>query len=633
METRDSHLNPIPVIHSSEVAMPSTQKVITMDSSPAEDLIQECRVDNCPLYSSQDSSIDCSTTNSTTNTSEASPVGSSSTEDIPQVDGSNLCAKTPDDSETCSESLSSDSAGIYSAVDFVTSMGRLLKSCESSETTRFNENNSCSASLASEGFSLPSMPPDDSDRHVFTAPHEAHLHRLDGHAVSQSLFTTVKKLEARVESLTDQLARLTFNNQVNAFRDVMRDEQIRAQREKCVVLKCIPETHLSGELLERISTYFQIPRSSLQLHVMDRYKGWCVVLIRTPSRHHASLILHNFADFRQTCEHYHRTQALPSYSRAEQMLHQELWAEAIKRNNRAGFRLWEVRDLKLVEVSGEPKPWHVKVHYFPDEESANAPISANDVRKKQRQNANNPNGVSKPSTSNVGIPSLPTSTTLTSSILPNMASNYKPFDMAPSWMSQRQNFGGYFKPPRNDSRLVGGRGFRDGRKKSLIESMSSYFEHNNVRSKFEGFGDQNNNFVTSNSGSCRCSPSPCAKSCAYNCQRSLCHEESRLCQQRCCNKPSVMPTFNQAGPSTTNNWFDFYQSSSPTPIYNFGSSPYVTSPGPQFPYTMQPVMQYTSVPQQAPCPVVPVAPMPSTSTSQPVAPSGTDATTNKCSYG
>lgn len=31
----------------------------------------------------------------------------------------NLCSKTPDDSETCSESLSSDSAGIYSAMDFV----------------------------------------------------------------------------------------------------------------------------------------------------------------------------------------------------------------------------------------------------------------------------------------------------------------------------------------------------------------------------------------------------------------------------------------------------------------------------------------------------------------------------------
>lgn len=213
-------------------------------------------------------------------------------------------------------------------------------------------------------------------------------------------------------------------------------------------------------------------------------------------------------------------------------------------------------------------------------------------------------------------------------------------------MNPKQSFGSYFK----NERLFGGRnGFRESRKKSIIGSLTSYLE-NNMRSKFEAFSDQNNNFLPPNNGSCRCSPLPCAKSCSYNCQCSqrcktsphfynflaFCHEESRnACQQRCCNKSSAMPNFNQApGPSSnnTNNWFDFYQSSSPTPIYNFNPSPYVASPGPAFSYAMQPVMQYTtSMPaqQQAPCPVVPVAPVQSASTSQ----NGTSSEVPKENYG
>lgn len=168
-----------------------------------------------------------------------------------------------------------------------------------------------------------------------------------------------------------------------------------------------------------------------------------------------------------------------------------------------------------------------------------------------------------------------------------------------------------------------------------------------MRSKFEAFSDQNNNFMPSNNGSCRCSPLPCSKSCSFNCQCSqrcealfpwtflirfsaFCHEDSRSsCQQRYCSKPSTMPNFNQApGPSTNTNWFDFYQSSSPTPIYNFSASPYVASPGPTFSYAMQPVMQYTtSMPaqQQAPCSIVPVPTAQAPSTSQ----NGTSSDTSK----
>ena len=118
----------------------------------------------------------------------------------------------------------------------------------------------------------------------------------------------------------------------------------------------------------------------------DQLNKWCVVVLHTPSKHEATTILKKFSDFRKLYHCYHRTQALPCFSNVERQRYQQLWAEAIERNNKEGFRHWEVdaQELRLIETVGIRQKWRVKVHYYPDSDSPMASTSAIEVRRRQR---------------------------------------------------------------------------------------------------------------------------------------------------------------------------------------------------------------------------------------------------------
>ena len=118
----------------------------------------------------------------------------------------------------------------------------------------------------------------------------------------------------------------------------------------------------------------------------DQLNKWCVVVLHTPSKHEAATILKKFSDFRKLYHCYHRTQALPCFSNVERQRYQQLWAEAIERNNSEGFRHWEVdaQELRLIETVGIRQKWRVKVHYYPDSDSPMASTSAIEVRRRQR---------------------------------------------------------------------------------------------------------------------------------------------------------------------------------------------------------------------------------------------------------
>uniref|UniRef100_A0A914YRQ2 Uncharacterized protein n=1 Tax=Panagrolaimus superbus TaxID=310955 RepID=A0A914YRQ2_9BILA len=124
----------------------------------------------------------------------------------------------------------------------------------------------------------------------------------------------------------------------------------------------------------------------LYRYVTDQLNKWCVVVLQTPSRHHSSTILKKFGEFRKLYHCYHRTQALPCFSNSERQQYQQLWAEAIERNNQVGYRSWEVdpQEMRLVETVGIPQKWRVKVHYFPENDSPSASTSAIEVRRRQR---------------------------------------------------------------------------------------------------------------------------------------------------------------------------------------------------------------------------------------------------------
>uniref|UniRef100_A0AC34R8Q5 Transposase n=1 Tax=Panagrolaimus sp. JU765 TaxID=591449 RepID=A0AC34R8Q5_9BILA len=195
----------------------------------------------------------------------------------------------------------------------------------------------------------------------------------------------VKKLQAEVDTLKNQLSRLNVAERWQ--NGPSNDDQTKQERERCVVFKCIPQAHVAnGLFLTRICEFFKLPTDELSIQITDQLNKWCVVVLHTRSKHDSTTILRKFADFRKLYHCYHRTQALPCFSTAERQKYQQLWAEAIERNNREGFRHWEVdaQQLRLMETVGIPQKWRVKIHYFPDFDSPTASTSAIEVRRRQR---------------------------------------------------------------------------------------------------------------------------------------------------------------------------------------------------------------------------------------------------------
>uniref|UniRef100_A0A7E4V210 HTH La-type RNA-binding domain-containing protein n=1 Tax=Panagrellus redivivus TaxID=6233 RepID=A0A7E4V210_PANRE len=241
--------------------------------------------------------------------------------------------------------------------------------------------------------STTSAPPDDPDRILDKADHD--------HSGDESDKVKLKKLEDELHTLRSQLKVLTLRPTAatspgaDSHTSNSSDEHSRPERERerSVVFKCIPQAHVAnGLILTRVAEFFKIPQPDLKIQITDQLNKWCVVVLQTPSRLHASTILRKFPDFRKLYHCYHRTQALPCFSNDERQRYQTLWAEAIERNNREGYRRWEVDapELKLVEAVGEPQKWRVKVHYFPDTDSPTASTSAIEVRRRQRNMQTSP---------------------------------------------------------------------------------------------------------------------------------------------------------------------------------------------------------------------------------------------------
>uniref|UniRef100_A0AC35F0P5 Uncharacterized protein n=1 Tax=Panagrolaimus sp. PS1159 TaxID=55785 RepID=A0AC35F0P5_9BILA len=257
-----------------------------------------------------------------------------------------------------------------------------------------SSNISESGSNQAYSVSTTSFPPDDPDREVFS---EKLLLLEDTQLTTEEavpkLRCKVKKLEAEVDSLKNQLNRINIREDSsvivgsNIVSPAGGDERSRQEREKCVVFKCIPQAHVAnGLIITRVSEFFKIPSDEITVQVTDQLNKWCVVVLQTPSRLHSSTILKKFCEFRKLYHCYHRTQALPCFSNSERQQYQQLWAEAIERNNQAGYRSWEVdpQEMRLVETVGIPQKWRVKVHYFPENDSPSASTSAIEVRRRQR---------------------------------------------------------------------------------------------------------------------------------------------------------------------------------------------------------------------------------------------------------
>uniref|UniRef100_A0A914QN42 Uncharacterized protein n=1 Tax=Panagrolaimus davidi TaxID=227884 RepID=A0A914QN42_9BILA len=262
-----------------------------------------------------------------------------------------------------------------------------IRDDEISDSSNISE----SGSNQAYSVSTTSFPPDDPDREIS----EKLLLLEDTQTTEEAvpkLRCKVKKLEAEVDSLKNQLNRINIRDDsvVVVGSNIVSpagDERSRQEREKCVVFKCIPQAHVAnGLIITRVSEFFKIPSDEITVQVTDQLNKWCVVVLQTPSRLHSSTILKKFCEFRKLYHCYHRTQALPCFSNSERQQYQQLWAEAIERNNQAGYRSWEVdpQEMRLVETVGIPQKWRVKVHYFPENDSPSASTSAIEVRRRQR---------------------------------------------------------------------------------------------------------------------------------------------------------------------------------------------------------------------------------------------------------